>query len=187
MAFPDNGFQWLRDVMGVKIECFASPLNCWNQRFCSVARDTDRFFGSLGNFFVFNGQAGVLTEEDSGIPLGGSFEANPPFVEAIMNDMAVRIDYLLETYPDAPFSIIVVVPAWYDCEGVKRMTDSQFNRPRRGYTLLLEKKKHDYRPGMQHRTSHAHQPSNVDTLMFFLQNDKGKCKTHSFYFQLLLI
>jgi phosphorylated CTD-interacting factor 1 len=55
MAFPDAGFQWLRDRMGVTMECFASPLNCWNQRFCSVARDTDRFFGSQGNFFKFEG------------------------------------------------------------------------------------------------------------------------------------
>jgi hypothetical protein len=59
MAFPDSGFQWLRDHVGVKIECFASPLNCWNQRFCSVARDTDRFFGSLGNFFLFDRPTGI--------------------------------------------------------------------------------------------------------------------------------
>jgi hypothetical protein len=27
--------------------------------------------------------------------------------------------------------------------------------------------------GMQHRTEHAEQPSNVDTLVFLLQNDEG--------------
>jgi hypothetical protein len=122
MAFPDPGFQWLRDKLDVKIECFASPLNCWNQRICSVARDTDSFFGSLGNFFLFEGfTGGRLTAEDPGQPVkGGSFEANPPFVESVMNDMAKRIEYILTTYKEYPFSFAVIVPAWTDCEGDKR-------------------------------------------------------------------
>jgi hypothetical protein len=105
--------------VGVQVECFASPLNCWNQRFCSVARDTDRFFGSLGNFFLFDGPTGKrhscvcfyvininlycalgrVTEDDAGLPRGGSFEANPPFVESVMNRMAQRIEWILENYP----------------------------------------------------------------------------------------
>lgn len=167
MAFPDIGFQFLRDRFDVQTECFASPLNCWNSSFCSIARDTDQFFGSLGNFFCFEG-------ERKGRLVGGSFEANPPFVEAVMNQMADRIFYLLRSHPDIPFSFIVIVPAWADCQGVIEMTDSEFTRPHRGYRLVLEKKKHDYRPGMQHRTGHTHQPSNVDTFVFFLQNDAGK-------------
>lgn len=123
MAFPDPGFQWLRNKMGVKVECFASPLNCWNQRICSVARDTDQFFGSLGNFFLFEGYTGgVVTEGDEGEPVrGGSFEANPPFVESVMNDMAKRIEYLLSKYAEYPFSVTVIVPAWTDCEGKVRI------------------------------------------------------------------
>lgn len=170
MAFPDAGFQFLRDRFGAVAECFASPLNCWNNHFCSIARDTDQFFGSLGNFFCFQGSAPGI---DPALPIGGSFEANPPFVEAVMNTMAERIFYLLEKHPTAPFSFIVIVPAWADCAGVIQMTDSIFTRPHRGYRLVLEKKKHDYRPGMQHRTGHSHQQSNVDTFVFFLQNDAG--------------
>ncbi len=173
MAFPNEGFKFLRDRLGVTVECFASPLNCWNQRFCSVARDTDRFFGSLGNFFKFEGKTGRVTEEDEGLELGGSFEANPPFVEAVMNQMADRIEYLLDKYSNVPFSIIVVVPAWRDCKGVIDMTNSRFNRPHQGYRLVLEENKHDYRPGMQHRTDHEQQAAHIDTFMFFLQNDRG--------------
>lgn len=175
MAFPTIGFQFLRDVWEVKTECFASPLNCFNQRFCSVAKDTDHFFGSLGNFFLFEGITGQVTEGDSGLRLGGSFEANPPFVEAIMNEMADRIFQLLDKYNTiAPFSFIVIVPAWKDCRGVIEMTHSRFTRPRPGYRLELAKEKHDYRPGMQHRTTHTHQKSKVDTLVFFIQNELGK-------------
>lgn len=172
MAFPDVGFKFLRDRHGVETECFASPLNCWNDRFCSIARDTDHFFGSLGNFFCFDGKTGMKISSNT--PKGGSFEANPPFVEAVMNDMATRIFSLLEENPDVPFSIIVIVPAWADCQGVIEMTNSRFTRPYSGYRLVLEKKKHDYRPGMQHRSGHSHQSSNVDTFVFYLQNDAGR-------------
>eukprot|EP01038_Epipyxis_sp_PR26KG_P014659 gene14659-19694_t len=173
MAFPNNGFQWLRDKLAVTVECFASPLNCWNQRFCSVARDTDRFFGSLGNFFLFEGHTGKLGFDNFGLELGGSFEANPPFVESIMNQMAYRIEYLLNTFSNAPFSFVVIVPAWVDCEGVILMSSTKYGRPHQGFRLVLEKKQHNYRPGMQHRTAHDEQPSNVDTLVFFIQNDLG--------------
>jgi hypothetical protein len=175
MAFPNIGFQYLRNQFYTKTECFASPLNCYNQRFCSVAKDTDQFFGSLGNFFTFNGITGKLSEDDEGLPLGGSFEANPPFVEAIMDQMADRIHEILSKYDTvAPFSFIVIVPAWEDCRGVIEMTASKFNRPYPGYSLRLLKQKHDYRPGMQHRAHFTHQKSKVDTFVFFLQNELGK-------------
>ncbi|CAN0418758.1 unnamed protein product, partial [Discosporangium mesarthrocarpum] len=51
MAFPAFGFGLLRELLEVECECFASPLNCTLERFCSVAYDTDQFFGSEGNFF----------------------------------------------------------------------------------------------------------------------------------------
>jgi hypothetical protein len=177
MAFPDIGFQWLRDQLGVRIECFASPLNCYNQRFFSVAKDTDYYFGSLGNFFLYHGDVSVgrVGTDEIGLECGGSFEANPPFVESVMNQMAQKIDDILTKYENSPypFSFSVVVPAWVDSDGVILMTNSRFLRPRPTYVLRLLKKKHTYRPGMQHRTSHAEQPSNVDTLVFFLQNDSG--------------
>jgi hypothetical protein len=172
MAFPDAGFQWLRRHVGVTAECFASPLNCWNDRFCSVARDTDRFFGSMGNFFHFNGSSS-LSSSDGG---GGSFEANPPFVESIMDEMAAKIEDILSKETALPFSFSVIVPAWTGCLGIDIMTNSRFLRPNPKFVLRLEKKKHAYRPGMQHRTDHAEQPSNVDTLVFFLQNDKGAAR-----------
>ena len=178
MAFPHTGFQWLRDNVGVHIECFASPLNCWNQRICSVARDTDQFFGSMGNFFLFDGRSptGIVGSGLPGLPLGGSFEANPPFVESVMNQMAHHIEKILTRFEhneDVPFSFSVIVPAWTDCEGIDVMTNSRFLRPKSKYVLRLEKRKHNYRPGMQHRTTHEEQPSNVDTFVFFLQNNAG--------------
>ncbi len=77
--------------------------------------DTDSFFGSLGNFFLFEGYlGGRLT---AGANQRGSFEVNPPFVESVMNDMTKRIEYLLVKYKEYPFSFAVIVPAWTDCKG----------------------------------------------------------------------
>ena len=176
MAFPDVGFHWLRHRMGVTAECFASPLNCWNDRFCSVSRDTDRFFGSMGNFFHFCGLVPPSLDGPIDAQGGGSFEANPPFVESIMNEMAAKIEALLSAAGSRPLSFVVIVPAWTGCLGLETMTNSRFLRPHAQYVLRLEKKKHNYRPGMQHRTEHAEQPSNVDTLVFFLQNDAGAAR-----------
>ncbi|CAM9545585.1 unnamed protein product [Ectocarpus sp. 4 AP-2014] len=58
MAFPASGFRLLRHLVSVDCECFASPLNCTLSRFCSVAYDTDKFFGSEGNFFQSEYQQG---------------------------------------------------------------------------------------------------------------------------------
>ena len=173
MAFPSSGFRWLNANLGVSAECFASPLNAWNERFCSVAYDTDRFFGSMGNFFCYHGD----TEQPW---RGGSFEANPPFVESVMEHMARRIELLLDIYHDAdlPLSFTVIVPGWDDdgCVSYRIMSTSKHARPTSGYKLILPAKEHNYRPGMQQRSHHDEQPSNVATFVFFLQNASGAKK-----------
>ena len=57
-----------------------------------------------------NNNSKDLQEEE--ICEGGSFEANPPFVESIMNEMADLILSLLEKYEFSrvPFSFCVIVP-----------------------------------------------------------------------------
>lgn len=179
MAFPDHGFAWLRQEMGVTCECFASPLNCYNSSFFSIARDVDRFFGSRGNFFCFRGTSVPISPLPlNGVPItGGSFEANPPFVESIMAEMAKNIELVLASN-NAPFSFVIIIPGWDDdgCECYQILNNSIYARPHRGYKLVLDKKQHNYRPGMQHRAQLVEQPSNVNTFVFFLQNDAGAVK-----------
>ncbi|RYH05169.1 hypothetical protein EON65_45425, partial [archaeon] len=111
----------------------------YNGRFCSIARDTDQYFGSLGNFFCYEGEVSrrYNTTGEDYITRGGSFEANPPFVEAVMNEMSDRIMHLLSKYPRSPFSFIVIVPGWSDCKGVIEMTNSIYTKPYIGYRLVL--------------------------------------------------
>lgn len=159
MAFPASGFRLLRQLVSVDCECFASPLNCTLKRFCSVAYDTDKFFGSEGNFFLSNYQE-------------GSFEANPPFVEEVMERMVDHMHHLLQ-YATGPMSFAIIVPGWNDAVSYTKMVASQFARPWPGFYLTLEKGRHNYRPGMQHRKDVEEKPSNCNTFLFFLQNDEG--------------
>ena len=71
-------------------------------------------------------------------------------------------------------SFIVVVPNWDDdkCESYQLAMASAFCRGK----LVLPKRRHQYKPGMQHRTDTQYQSSNIDTLLYFLQNDAGAAK-----------
>ena len=112
---------------------------------------------------------------------GGSYEANPPFVEEVMENMARRIIFLLGVHEKrgTPLSFVVIVPGWHDdeCKSFHLMKDCIYNRgltPK--YYLILRRNEHNYRPGMQHRVRHVEQSSNVDTFLFFLQNKEGAKK-----------
>ena len=70
MAVGKDGFDVLAEMLGVQCECFASPLNCRFDKYCSAFADTDCGFGSAGSFMSFE-------------PTEGSFEANPPFVPGL--------------------------------------------------------------------------------------------------------
>jgi len=59
-ACPPSEFTALRRVLGARAELFASPLNCYFPRYCSAFADTDRWFGSLGSFFEWDGAATVV-------------------------------------------------------------------------------------------------------------------------------
>lgn len=128
--------------------------------------DTDGVFGSKGSFF----------EMDEGFFLqGGSFEANPPFVEATMLAMSLRMEKLLRKTTE-PLSFIIFVPGWSDTPSFYMMRDSVFNRCPNGKYLLYEKHDHAYQDGFQHKTNLEHRTSLADSFVFFLQNEAAAMK-----------
>ncbi|XP_071496789.1 mRNA (2'-O-methyladenosine-N(6)-)-methyltransferase-like [Diadema antillarum] len=158
-ALTTGVFKALHDHFGVTFECFASPLNCYFKQYCSAFADTDSFFGSRGPILDF-------------FPFSGSFEANPPFGEELMEATVTHFEKLLERTTD-PLSFIVFIPDWRDppINALKMMESSKFKRRQE----VIPAYEHDYRSGGQHsmpesavniRAAHG-------TLMFFLQNDEG--------------
>ena len=99
-ALPKNVFITLKKELNIVHECFASPLNAYNNLYCSAFLDTDEMFGSVGSFFNF-------------FPEEGFFEVNPPFNEIIMQKMVEHIEYILIN-TKKELSFLIVVPKWDD-------------------------------------------------------------------------
>ncbi|KAM8946229.1 LOW QUALITY PROTEIN: mRNA (2'-O-methyladenosine-N(6)-)-methyltransferase [Pelodytes ibericus] len=161
-ALPVHVFQALHRIFGVTSECFASPLNCYFKQYCSAFPDTDGYFGSRGPCLSF-------------FPVSGSFEANPPFSEELMDAMVTHFEYLLES-SDQPLSFIIFIPEWRDppTPALTRMESSRFKR----HQLLLTAFQHEYRSGAQHmcKRQELYYKAVHNTAVLFLQNEPGFLK-----------
>jgi phosphorylated CTD-interacting factor 1 len=160
-ALPSYVFKCLNEVFEVKQEMFASPFNCYFRSYCSAFYDTDACFGSLGSFFDFEPST------------HGSFQCNPPFTEEVIECMADRIDFLLETSKFA-LSFIVFIPEWLDppTPGLVKMEKSHYMR----VNFNIEIGKHKYVSGSQYlnnSSSSCFYSEAHNTRVFFLQNQSG--------------
>ncbi|KAF6731720.1 Phosphorylated CTD-interacting factor 1 [Oryzias melastigma] len=161
-ALPVSVFEALNRQFGVSFECFASPLNCYFKQYCSAFPDIDGFFGSRGPFLTFS-------------PVSGSFEANPPFCEELMDTMVTHFVELLEQSSE-PLSFIVFIPEWRDpvTPALSRMEESRFLR----HQLSVPAYEHEYRSGSQHvcKREDMYYRAVHGTAVLFLQNDAGFAK-----------
>lgn len=180
-ALPGMAFDAAADCgLGTTVECFASPLNCRYERFCSAFPDIERRFGSLGSFF----------DGSSFDPFEGSFEANPPFVPETMIAMGKKLERLLADPGRGPLSFLVVVPAWgAGVDFIEKLEASDHLRA----SCRVEASNHAFCDGAQHTkpilssTKPKHnnrcdasdpdlRPSSWDTAVLLLQNDAGAQK-----------
>ena len=159
-ACPETVFDTLHRELSVSFECFASPLNCYFGRYCSAFPDIDARFGSEGSFW-------------SWVPpsVGGSFQANPPFVAKTMKRMADKIVNLLDTFSQ-PLSFVVVVPVWLEDDAYTFMSASPHKRAH----WVVSKAEHGFCDGAQHQRRDRFRESPYDTAVFVLQNSKGSTK-----------
>lgn len=115
---PFDHFAYLHDTFGVRNEAFASPLNSRaiehkDGRFCSLFKETDEVYGSLGSVFDCH-----FSEHK------GAWTANPPFVEDIMERFS---RHLLEEMDRAKeLTIFVILPGWSDAKGYTLLRDSKY-------------------------------------------------------------
>lgn len=164
-SIPEEVFTILRNKLKVSHELFASPFNHTLDKYFSAYPDTDGYFGSQGNFF---------REYPKLLEQGGSFEANPPFLEEHMTALAlIIISYLRR---DVPLSFVVIVPAWVDTILYYIFMSSKYNILPDGY-LGLNRHEHYYRNGAYHFDPNEKlRKSNNKTLVFILQNEQGRIK-----------
>lgn len=160
-ALHERVFEALEEHFGVEAECFASPLNCRLQKFCSAFPDVDTPFGSRGSFFEYH-------------PEEGSFEVNPPFTEPLMAAAATHMEELLGAAAEAgrPLSFAVFIPCWVDSACWRTMRGSRHLTR----FFVVPKGRHSYIVGNQHVASRRYFPAAFDTGVFFLQTAAGMAR-----------
>jgi phosphorylated CTD-interacting factor 1 len=191
-ACSEHVFRVLESALGVTHECFASPLNCFFPSFCSAFPDVDAPFGSLGSFWDLSVDPAR----------GGSFQANPPFVAAVMLRMVDRIEALLAARAHAETTQAGTAQAGsaqaagaqaVDAQVANRqaptppisfvvvvpcwLEDESFQRLCRSRFLqakfVIPKADHGFCDGAQHQRRDRYRSSPYDTAVFVLQNARG--------------
>ena len=163
-AIPGACFDVLLKYLDCSMECFASPLNCRYSTFCSAFPDTDLMFGSIGNFF-----------SDDFNPIEGSFEANPPFVDTLIQKMALKMNSLLSISKKKKktLSFVVIIPEWDHTTGWNTLKNSKYLRNH----IVIQQRDHGYTEGAQHLLNKSRfRIATFNTSVFILQNKRGKKK-----------
>ena len=160
-----QAFDAMRTGFGVDYECFASPFNHNAERYCSAFADTDTFFGSRGSFF-----ADFAGLEET----GGSFYANPPFVEEVMRDMLETIQVMLAW--ETPVTFVVVIPYWTD-EACHKWMMEQIAQGTAKHKVLQQG--HVYIEGSQQKNTEDSPKEHIaqfQASLFLLQNEEAMKK-----------
>jgi len=135
-SMPYDNYKYLYDIYSAKVEGFASPINSQlllinpdDTFFCSLFKDTDAIFGSLGNFFNINIKQGTII-------------VNPPYVPKIIDDAIIHIKKLIEqaTIANKHLRIICIMPYWNDYNSIIELINYQHTK----YYEILKKHAHFY-------------------------------------------
>jgi len=156
-AIPLTVFSVLEEKLKVTTECFASPLNATLASFMSAFPDVDAPFGSVGSFFTYD------------FMRGGSYEANPPFTEDMIDAMMIHMEDLLRRadIQEIPLSFFVVVPNWQS-PPVQRIRDSPWKR----FDMIISASQHRFVGGQQHIQEGSF-VATFDTYIAVLQSQAG--------------
>ncbi|KAK9846255.1 hypothetical protein WJX81_000135 [Elliptochloris bilobata] len=160
-ALPPAAFDVLHSRLGVGFECFASPLNARFTRFCSAFPDVDGPFGSAGSFFRFTA-------------LHGSYEANPPFVPAVMDAAVQRMEALLAAAEasNQALAFVVILPGWEELGAWRALSASAHMRGR----VVVAAADHGFLDGASHQRRDPYRQSPWDTGVFVLQTSRASRK-----------
>lgn len=157
-ALPHAQFKHLVEHYGVNHEGFASPLNSGilslntNGKFCSLFKDTDEVFGSIGSFFdqtLYTDPVDLIGLEKINIEEKKEkvkelppkhWVVNPPFIISVMGRTTDKILSELDTASDLNVGVMVVyiLPSWTDFDGYTKIQNSKFLK----HVQHMEKKKH---------------------------------------------
>jgi len=160
-AVPPSVLRILSKRMGVSMECYASPFNCFWSAFGSAFPDTDGAFGSVGRF------------EDMKL-IRGSYEINPPFEEAAMLSMAKQcLEYVAasEKAREA-LSFAIIIPKQEASAGWQILRQSPYLKAH----WVAGKHMHGYIEGNQHMRGRSFKVASFETSILVVQTSKATAK-----------
>jgi hypothetical protein len=159
-ALPHAQFKHLAEHYGINHEGFASPLNSGllslntNGKFCSIFKDTDEVFGSIGSFFdqtmytdpvdlIGLGKLNIEEKEKVKEPISPKhWVLNPPFIISVMGRTTDKILREMKAASDLKVEVMVVyiLPSWTDFDGYIKIQNSKFLK----YVQHMGKRNHFY-------------------------------------------
>ena len=117
---PFEIYKLLDDEFELEIEGFASPFNSQllklkGGNFCSLFKDTDSVYGSLGSFFdqSFIGKRAIL---------------NTPYLPEILEKIVEKCISTCSKTKDEETILIINVPTWRDAKFFQHLQNSQFKK-----------------------------------------------------------
>lgn len=128
--FDHSGQQWsigdyiypkMIDDFQLSLEMFASPLNNTLPRYCSLFPDTDRPFGSLGDYFSLTSRYLIDSKTH-----GALF--NPPYLPLLMERATAKLLQMMTECASNDHALYIVsfLPAWYDSQFMQMLDNSPF-------------------------------------------------------------
>ncbi len=155
-AVPSYVFEFINKLIGVDIECFASPLNChFINNYHSVFYDTDKYFGSMGS--IFGKKYKKLNVKEDGF-----YEVNPPFINCVMDLTVDLMNKALNKYDKLTF--FIVVPSWKDADFYIKLESAEHLIS----NGILNPKEHEFIDGAQHKANRKSWKANVSSSWFLL-------------------
>lgn len=136
-GIPLEQYDYLYKKYGIKYEGFASPLNSRMIRykdgyFCSLFYDTDKYFGSLGDFF----EVDMLEKNNIG------WTINPPYIEDLMLKSAQKCIKTINKAKKRKKKILIfyIMPGWFDAKTYKLLHNFKHTK----YEEILKPNQHFY-------------------------------------------
>ena len=133
-------YETISELFDISFETFASPLNFNMYRFCSIFKDTDSIFGSVGSFYNLKYQNLILQN------IKGVF-FNPPYLPILMKKCSSQCLTLLDKMNKHKFdfTIFSFLPNWDDADYIQSLIKSkymvEYKIVNRGNYILQEKDK----------------------------------------------
>jgi hypothetical protein len=114
-------YEDISELFDISFETFASPLNFNMYRFCSIFKDTDSIFGSVGSFYNLKCENLILQN------IKGVF-FNPPYLPILMKKCSSQCLSLLDEMNKNKFdfTIFSFLPNWDDADYIQSLIKSKY-------------------------------------------------------------